>query len=176
MQQLVGAWDRVNTWPDHLYFNADYTGIHDMTGDLFPFTYIVTDGILYLSYDDGEEISYEVNISGDDLVLTDDFYDEELIFVRGTGSTPVIEEKEGVDAYARELIGVWVSEEDGEVYAFNQAGTGYQIYEGVTYGFTYEIDEDYVEIFYDDGDDDDFDIEIDGDTLIINGRWTYTRQ
>lgn len=74
------------------------------------------------------------------------------------------------------LIGTWVNESDGETYSFNADGTGYQILEGVTYGFSYELDGDYLQISYDDGDSDACDISISGNTLTIAEYWTYTRQ
>ena len=186
MAAMVGAWDRTNSWPDHITFKADLTGVHDMTGDLFPFTYIVTDGILYLTYDDGEETDYEISVSGNDLVLTNTFYQEEQTFVRADADTTeapstteepaTTEEPEENDALAELVIGTWVCESDGETYSFNADGTGYQIFGGVTYGFTYEISDGYLDVSYDDGDSDYCSIEIIDDVLYLAGAWSYTRK
>ena len=89
---------------------------------------------------------------------------------------PEPELTESQEKLAELLIGTWVNESDGETYSFNADGTGYQIYEGVTYGFSYELDGDYLQISYDDGDSDACDISISGDTLTISEYWTYTRQ
>ena len=177
MAAMVGAWDRTNSWPDHITFHADLTGVHDMTGDLFPFTYLVTDGVVTLTYDDGEVVPYEVEINGNDMLLTDADWGDELTWVRAGADAPDEEEPEETKAPTTPaepaleelLIGTWVSPSDGETYAFNADGTGYQIYEGVTYKYTYTIDDDYVDIFYVDYEPDGFYIEIDDDTLIIAG-------
>ena len=82
MQKLVGVWDRNDGWEDQLTFRSDLTGIHDMTGDKYGFTYYVQDGILYLIYDDGDELEYGVSFQGRDLILTDYFYEEEIPFIK----------------------------------------------------------------------------------------------
>ena len=82
MAELIGSWDRTDDWPEHITFNEDLTGVHDMITDLYPFTYIVTDGVLYLTYEDGTEAEYGVSVNGNDMVLTDTIFDEEQLFVR----------------------------------------------------------------------------------------------
>ena len=82
MAEMIGSWDRTDDWPDHITFNADLTGVHDMIAELYPFTYIVTDGVLYLTYDDGTEAEYGVSVNGNDMVLIDTIFDEEQPFVR----------------------------------------------------------------------------------------------
>ena len=82
MAEMIGSWDRTDDWPDHITFNEDLTGVHDMIVDLYPFTYIVTDGVLYLTYEDGTEAEYGVSVNGNDMVLTDTIFDEEQPFVR----------------------------------------------------------------------------------------------
>ena len=82
MAELIGSWDRTDDWPEHITFNEDLTGVHDMITDLYPFTYIVTDGVLYLTYEDGTEAEYGVSVNGNDMVLTDTIFDEEQPFVR----------------------------------------------------------------------------------------------
>ena len=82
MAEMIGSWDRTDDWPDHITFNADLTGVHDMIAELYPFTYIVTDGVLYLTYDDGTEAEYGVSVNGNDMVLIDTVFDEEQPFVR----------------------------------------------------------------------------------------------
>lgn len=185
IKALIGYWDRTDSWPDHLTFNADGTGIHDMTGDEYAFTFTLENNVLHLYYDDGDEAEYTISWDGGTLLLNDGF-DRIQTFEKGDESaaqTGTSESDKTTAAtadpdidLADELIGVWVSDADGETYVFNKDGTGYQIYEGVTYGYTYEIDDDYVEIFYDDGSSDSFYIAIDGDTLTIAYNWTYTRQ
>lgn len=173
MKQLVGAWDRTDSWPDHLYFNTDNTGTHDMTGDLFPFTYLVTDGILYLTYDDGEETNYEVSVSGNDLVLTDDFYDEEQTFVRGTGTPSTGTETSDNEIFQDPslLVGYWMDVEAGnnESFTFEADGIGVYTWKDETYAFTYEVDEDYLTISYEDGDSASFTWSVEGTLLDL---WT----
>lgn len=82
MEEMIGSWDRTDDWPDHITFNEDLTGVHDMIVDLYPFTYIVTDGVLYLTYEDGTEAEYGVSVNRNDMVLTDTIFDEEQPFVR----------------------------------------------------------------------------------------------
>ena len=84
MAEIVGVWDRTDDWPDHITFNADLTGVHDMITELYPFTYIVTDGVLYLTYDDGSTAEYKISISGNDMVLIDTLFDEEQPFARAS--------------------------------------------------------------------------------------------
>lgn len=82
MEKMIGTWDLVSEWPEHITFNADLTGAYDIMGDLDPFTYIVTDGLLQLTYDNtGNEVNYKISVSGDDMVLTDTFQEEQT-FVR----------------------------------------------------------------------------------------------
>ena len=84
MAEIVGVWDRTDDWPEHITFNADLTGVHDMITELYPFTYTVTDGVLYLTYDDGSTAEYKVSISGNDMVLIDSLFDEEQPFARAS--------------------------------------------------------------------------------------------
>ena len=53
-----------------------------MIVELCPFTYIVTDGALYLTYEDGTEAEDGVSVNGHDMVLIDTVFDEEQPFVR----------------------------------------------------------------------------------------------
>ena len=53
-----------------------------MIVELCPFTYIVTDGAPYLTYEDGTEAEYGVSVNGNDMVLIDTVFDEEQPFVR----------------------------------------------------------------------------------------------
>lgn len=82
MEEMVGTWDLISDWPEHFTFNADLTGVYDIMGDLYPFTYIVKDGVLHLTYDDGNEADYKISVSGDDLVLTDTIFQEDQTLVR----------------------------------------------------------------------------------------------
>lgn len=82
MAEMIGSWDRTDDWPDHITFNEDLTGVHDMIVEQCPFTYIVTDGVLYLTYEDGTEAEYGVSVNGNDMVLIDTLFDEEQPFVR----------------------------------------------------------------------------------------------
>ena len=196
MKQMVGAWDRTNTWPDHITFNADLTGVHDMTGDLFPFSYIVTDGVLYLTYDDGEETDYEVSVSGNDMVLTNTFYQEEQIFVRADTESdeepaateapvatevPVATEApEKYDPYAylvEEIIGSWLDVDAGENegFTFKKDLTGIYTWQTESDNFTYKITDNILEFYFESGDYGSFLISIDGDTLYLQG-WPLERQ
>lgn len=182
MAEMVGVWDRTNSWEDHITFNADLTGIHDMTGDLYPFTYLVTDGVVTLNYDDGEVVPYEVEISGNDMLLTDADWGDESTWVRAGAEEPEEEEPEEdeVPTEASEptleelIIGTWEDLESGycETFTFKKDGTGLYSYndgDAWEYTFTYEVcDDDSVNIYYDDGDEGGFWIEIaDEDTILI---------
>ncbi len=81
LAKMIGVWDRTDSWPDHLTFYGDNTGIHDMTGDEFPFTYTLEEGLLCLRYDDGDYAEYYLEVEENDLTLTDDF-DNVQTFVR----------------------------------------------------------------------------------------------
>lgn len=187
MAAMVGAWDRTNSWPDHITFHADGTGVHDMTGDLFDFSYYVSEGVVYLTYDDGEETDYEVTVNGNDMILFNAFYQEEQTFARtGTAETeepgetePAQTEPAATEAAAMDwatfLIGTWEDQESGyyETFTFRADGTGmYSYYDGglMEFPFTYEIcDDDSVDIFYDDGDVGGFWMEAaDENTLLIS--------
>ena len=189
---LVGAWlQRDSDWEDTYFFNADGTGLL-ISGPEYPFTYAITGDTLTLTYDADDVEEYTFSISGDVLTMIDS-WGEELLLDRTNAEAPEPVETtqpaasdpepepdsdptEPLEKLPELLIGTWVNESDGETYSFNADGTGYQIFEGVTYGFTYELDGDYLQISYDDGDSDACDISISGDTLTIAEYWTYTRQ
>ena len=82
LAELIGTWDLNDDFPEQITFNADLTGVHDIMGDQYPFTYSVSDGVLSLTYDDGDATDYEISVSGNDLVLTDPIFQEEQTFVR----------------------------------------------------------------------------------------------
>ena len=82
IEKMVGTWDLNDDFPEKITFKADLTGVHDMMGDLHPFTYTVTDGVLSLKYDDGDEADYKVSVNGDDMVLTDTIFQDNQNFVR----------------------------------------------------------------------------------------------
>jgi hypothetical protein len=181
---LVGTWlQRDSDWEDTYIFNADGSGML-ISGPEYPFTYSVSGDKLTLDYGDDDEEEFTFSVEGDLLTMVD-MWDEQLLLDKQTAEAPetTVPETEPAETTApaeltlKELIiGTWVSPSDGETYAFNADGTGYQIYEGVTYKYTYTIDDDYVDIFYVDYEPDGFYIEIDDDTLIIAGYYTYTRQ
>lgn len=178
---LVGVWlERDSDWDNTYYFNADGTGLL-ISGPEYPFTYALNGTVLTLTYGEDDSESFTITVDGNLLTMIDQFgYEILLDKAESEPSEPSTEPTEPVTeptvALADSLIGTWVCETDGETYAFNEDGTGYQIYEGVTYGYTYKITDNYVEILYDEGSTDAFEIEIDGDTLIIAYYWTYTRQ
>lgn len=85
MEELVGTWDLADdVWPEHVTFNADLTGFYELMGEQDPFTYSVTDGVLHITYNSGNEFDYEVSVSGDNLVLTDIFQDEQTYVRAGS--------------------------------------------------------------------------------------------
>lgn len=187
---LVGTWlQRDSDWEDTYIFKEDGTGML-ISGPEYPFTYSVNGDILTLIYDVDDEEEFTFSVDGDLLTLID-MWDEELLLdktadidteptVEAT-TEPTTEPEETTEpdeeiVLADALIGTWGNESYGETYVFNADGTGYQIYEEVTYEYTYTIDDDYVEIAYADYDSDAFYIEIDDDTLIIAGYYVYTRQ
>lgn len=185
---LVGTWlQRDSDWEDTYIFNSDGTG-KLISGPEYPFTYAISGDTLTLTYGPDDEEEFTITVDGDLLTMID-MWDEELLLDKmgndpaDSDPTPTDDTTEATDdatepdiSLADALIGTWVSKEDGETYVFNADGTGYQIYEGITYEYTYTIDNDYVEILYVGYDPDAFDISIEGDTLIIADYWTYTRQ
>lgn len=187
---LVGTWlQRDSDWEDTYIFKEDGTGML-ISGPEYPFTYSINGDILTLIYDVDDEEEFTFSVDGDLLTLID-MWDEELLLDKTADidTEPTVEattepttepeettEPENQIVLADALIGTWINESYGETYVFNADGTGYQIYEDVTYEYTYTIDDDYVEIAYADYDSDAFYIEIDDDTLIIAGYYVYTRQ
>ena len=187
---LVGTWlQRDSDWNDTYIFNDDGTGLL-ISGPEYPFTYSVNGDILTLDYGDGDEEEFTFSVDGTLLTMID-MWDEELLLDRTesveteptteTTSEPATEPEETTEpenqiVLADALIGTWVNESYGETYVFNADGTGYQIYEGVTYEYTYTIDDDYVEIAYADYDSDAFNVEIYDGQLIIAGYYVYDRQ
>lgn len=184
IKALAGTWDSTDGWDDHYTFQTDGTGVLEMTGDKYPFKYTLNDGLLSLYYDDGDYAEYYLKVSGDELTLSDD-YDNADVFVRASAggdapteqpTEPPVETTAPALTLAQELIGTWVDAYETETYSFNADGTGYQIYEGVTYTFTYKLTDDYMEITYSDGSSDAFNVEIYDGTFIIAGYWTYNRK
>ena len=83
MEDMVGVWDIAGDLPDRIIFNEDLTGAFDIPGYQEPFTYIVKDGVLRLTYDNGgDEVEYEISVNGDNLVLIDNIFQEEQTYVR----------------------------------------------------------------------------------------------
>ena len=164
-----------------------------MTGDLFPFTYIVTDGVLYLTYEDGDETDYEVSVNGNDMVLINTFYQEEQIFVRaGSDATPPTEAPDATEATAPteapekydpyaylidEIIGSWLDVDAGENegFTFKKDLTGIYTWQTESDNFTYKITDNVLEFYFESGDYGSFLISIDGDTLYLQG-WPLERQ
>lgn len=175
---IVGVWlQQDSDWEDTYYFYEDGTG-KLVSGPEYPFTYEISGDILKLIYDVDDEETFTFTVEADLLTMIDKWGDELLLDKQGVAlpdptEAPAAEETESLAAL---LIGTWVCEDDGETYVFNADGTGYQIFQGITYTYTYTIDDDYVMIEYDAGNTDHFDISIEGDTLTIAYNWTYTRQ
>jgi len=187
---LVGTWlQRDSDWDDTYIFNDDGTGLL-ISGPEYPFTYSVNGDTLTITYDpeDVEEFTFELDGT---LLTMINMWDEELLLdkTEAVETEPTTEattepatepeettEPENQIVLAEALIGTWVNESYGETYVFNADGTGYQIYEGVTYEYTYTIDGDYVEIAYADYDSDAFNVEIYDGQLIIAGYYVYDRQ
>lgn len=186
-KQIVGCWlQRDSDWEDTYIFNEDGTG-KLVSGPEYTFTYEIDGDILRLDYGDEDVEDFTFSVSGDVLTLIDMWGDELLLDRQAynpneeTEPEPETEpteepETEPTVSMVDQLIGTWVCADDGETYSFSEDGTGYQIYEGVTYTYTYETSDDYIWISYDDGDSDSFYFYIEGDTLTIAGNWTYTRQ
>ncbi len=98
---------------------------------------------------------------------------DELQLDKQTEEADEIEETADIPA---ELIGTWTDEAGSETYAFYTDGSGYQIYEGVEYTYTYKVTDDRISISYDDGNEDNFSFYVDGDKLVIMNSWVYMRQ
>ena len=185
---LVGTWlQRDSSWDDTYVFNADGTG-KLISGPEYPFTYSVSGDTLTLIYGPDDEEEFAFSADGDVLTLTDmwgeallldkqaDMAGEETEETVPEETEETVPEETEAPELAELLIGTWVSEYDGETYSFNADGTGYQIYQGVTYTYTYALDGDYIDISYDDGDSDYCKIEIVDDILYLADVWSYVRQ
>ncbi len=185
-QALVGTWlQRDSDWDDTFIFYADGTG-NLISGPEYPFTYSVSGDTLTLTYgpDDTEEFTFTVNGS---LLTLIDMWGDQLLLDKQAGETqqptqpaqptePTVSQTEPAVDFAKAIVGTWVSPSDGETYSFNADGTGYQIYQGYRYDYTYRVADDYMWITYSDGTGDEFYFDIEGNTFCIAGQWTYTLQ
>ena len=168
VSEIYGTWiDPTSTWEDTFVFNPDGTGVL-VSGPQYPYTYTVDGNILTLTYDDGEEESFEVSVDGENLVLVDRFGEE--LWLDPSDQEIVIEEKAD---YTEELIGYWLDEAAGnnESFTFNEDERGVYTWKDEVYEFDYFLDEDYLSIYYDDGDRSSFSISIEGDTMTLDGDW-----
>ena len=170
--ELLCTWlQRDSDWDDTFIFNADGTGVV-ISGPEYPFTYAVNGDILTLTYDDGDQEEFTISVDGNLLTMIDKWGDELLLDKQTEEGTDT---GETADVPA-ELIGTWTDDAGTETYAFNADGSGYQIYEGTEYSYTYKVADDRLWISYDGGGEDDFSFYVDGDKLVIMNSWIYIRQ
>lgn len=186
-KQIVGTWlQRDSDWDDTYIFNADGSGML-ISGPEYAFTYEVDGEILRLDYGDDDVEDFTFSVSGDLLTLIDMWGDEALLDRQADApadepdeeptEAPAEEPTEEIElSLAEDLIGTWYNDSYGESYTFNADGTGSQVYEGVTYTFTYEVTDDYMDIYYDGGGTDGFNAEVYNGQLIIAGYYVYDRQ
>ncbi len=193
---LIGTWiDHTSDWEDTYIFNADGTGSYT-SGFEYPFTYIVDANTLTVTFEEDDTEEYTVTVDGSKLVLVDKFgYEQSFEKIAITEpdiepDTESDEESETQDetvSYATAVIGTWTESETGynETFTFNTDGTGWYSYSSTdgSYecGFTYEFyRSDYIDIYYDDGDEGGFQIVIDGDTMTVRNEYVwdlaYTRR
>ena len=191
---LIGKWvDKASDWEDTYIFNADGTGAY-ISGPEYPFTYSVDGNTLTVVYEEDDTESFTVTADSTKIVLVDKFnYEqtfeksaEEIGTVTET-ETEAAAEAEPSNPYAADIIGTWKESETGidETFTFNADGTGKYscLYDGGTYecGFTYEFyRSDYIDIYFDDGDEGGFQLVIEGDTMTVRNDFVwdlaYTRQ
>ena len=173
--ELVGTWlQRDSDWDDTFIFNADGTGML-ISGPEYPFNYSVSGDTLTLTYGPDDDEDFTFTVDGNLLTLID-MWDEELLLDKQTEQAAVLETEETETSEEPEasedpvvseaednplleqLIGkTWGENESGyyETFHFNEDGTGlYTCYDGGLYefAFEYEVEGDYVEIEFDDGD------------------------
>ncbi|MBR6684592.1 MAG: DUF5067 domain-containing protein [Firmicutes bacterium] len=175
---MAGSWTSTDGWGDVLVFNADKTGIHDLAGDQYPFSYTLEGDYLTLNYDDGDVSEYTITVDKNELILTD-YFGDTIPFARteadSTEETEDSEESEEDAAVSIEefMLGTWVDHESGyeETFTFNADGTGvYSFVDGGYYEYTYTYEfpnSGYVEFHYDDGDEGEFGIKIKDDNTIL---------
>ncbi len=182
---VIGHWAKSeDDWERRYVFNDDNSGcLYTPGGRMYPFEFGITGNEITLCFEDNEEDSYTLSVEGDELSLEDVFGNISVYTkTESKSETELAAEAEEHKApesiiYSEEdLIGTWVCEDDGETYTFNADGTGNQIYKDENYTFTYEFGGVYLHIDYDDGDSDVCRAAIDGDTLTLADKWTYTRQ
>ena len=192
---LVGTWvDLTSDWEDTYIFNADGTGTY-ISGPEYDFTYKVSGDKLTLTYAEDDIEDYTAKVDGNTLVLVDK-YDDEQSFEKNvaetdpdeeTKSEPEEEEEDDTNPNVTAIIGTWKENETGadETFTFKADGTGEYscLYDGDIYecGFTYEFfRSDYIDIYYDDGDEGGFQLVIEGNKMTIRNDYAwdlvYTRQ
>ncbi len=184
--ELYGAWvERDSVWEDTYVFNPDGTGML-ISGPEYPYTYSVSGDTLTLTYGEDDIETYTISIDGTVLTMIDHRYSSEALldkdetFVAGTSDAPTEAPKDAVDAatLAAELIGTWLDEAAGynEGFTFKADGRGVYTWLDEVYEFSYELDEDYIDINFDDGDYLGYFVEIQGNELILSSDWTLIRQ
>ena len=114
---------------------------------------------------------------GDELILTDAFEDQQT-FERGE-FFDVEESDAEIDPKA--LLGYWLDVEagDNESFTFKRDGTGIYTWKEETYAFRYEVDDDRIDIYYEDGDTACFYWGVEDDVLNFYGNgidWYLERQ
>lgn len=77
-----------------------------------------------------------------------------------------------VNVDSKELIGTWLQRDSDwdDTFIFNADGTGMLI-SGPEYPYTYEVSGDVLTLTYDDGEDEEFNISVDGDLLTMIDKW-----
>lgn len=192
---IVGKWvDKASDWEDTYVFNADGTGCYTSGFD-YEFTYKISGDKLTVTFDRDDIEEYTISVDGSKITLVDKFSYAQSFEKTAEESSPTESETSSEPETSTEpsnpnltaVIGTWTESTTGlnETFAFNADGTGRYscLSEGGTYscGFTYEfLRSDYIEIFFDDGDEGGFQIVIDGNTMTVRNEYVwdlaYTRQ
>ena len=182
---LVGTWlERDSDWHNTYIFNADGSGMLT-SGFEYPFTYTVEGDVLTIKYDDDYEDEFTISIDGNLMTLVDSWGEELLLDKQDTAAPAPTEETAATEApeedpYAylvTDIIGYWldVEAEQNESFTFKTDGTGLYTYLDESYTFQYTLDEDLLEIFFEDGDYSSFWASIEDDVLYLS-NWALERQ
>ncbi len=182
---LLGTWvDLESDWEDTYLFNADGTGCYTSGLD-YTFTYTVEGDTLEVFYAEDDIDTFTISLEGDKLVLVDEFSYEQT-FTKAVPTEEMTTEAETTEAAADEnpnaeaIVGTWTEYTTGveETFTFHADGTGEYccltdsgLYEC---GFTYEFfRSDYIDIYYDDGDEGGFQLTIDENKMTIRNDYVW---
>lgn len=184
---LIGTWfDKDSGWGDTYFFDSNGYGSYT-SGFESTFSYSVEGNILTVFYAEDDIDIFTAIIDGETLILIDEYEYEQRFEKLADDSESSDNSEDDSNPNVTAIIGTWKEDTTGteETFTFNADGTGYYsclnedgIYEcGFTYNF---FTNDYVDIYFDDGDIAGFLLFIDADTMTIKNDFidelAYTRQ